>query len=402
MTSVTRLDTSQLDLATYHLEFLIRTLKLLQEGGTATTEAVKSYDNEYSGIRASLDRCIEAAKEDKNASTLTIQMVKCNWHFLLLRREFDLGISQINEAIENAERHADAAARAELLHGAAHLVAARGEIGLARTYSQKGVELADNHPEILVELHAHHGALSRQLGEHKRALRSYLNALRVGRSSGLTHKMGQICNELGNARLAQERYGNALFFYRRSYLFFQQVNSGPTRWKAISLNNQGLSSALLNRFDDAKSFYSESIRQSFAINDHRERSRSLHESANVYRSTGEFTDALDRYHDSLEIKTRFGDRRSVAFTLGDIAGLMTLLREYEKAAILYARSDAMLKELGAKGMPYSEQIKRSFLLSIDRNIDAASREHLAAQGANADVGETVEWVLKWLTEQIDR
>ena len=139
---------------------------------------------------------------------------------------------------------------------------------------------------------------------------------------------------------------------------------------------------------------------SFQLGDERERSRSLHEAANVCRATSDVKGALQLYSEALAIKKHHQDRRGIAFMVEDLAGLAVIADMYEWAAELYGCSEATLRELGARPMPYSTGIRQAYIDIILSRLQRRVFDFAYARGAKSQLSEMTAKLSDWLASEV--
>jgi tetratricopeptide (TPR) repeat protein len=360
--------------------------KLYVEGGERLGLAL--FDRERRNIETGQDWTADYARSDPAAATLSIKFV-LGWRLFRARGLNEDQLRQMRDTLPLEGVFSDPLERAEVMFGAANLSAEIRDLKEAKDFCDSSVELAVryNSPK-LGEFLAYHGVLCHQMGDYRAAQISYLRAWHVARKRKDTADLARDLNALGNARLAQRRYKNAAYWYRWTCARIH----GPRRLEAISLNNLGLTSRLLGKYDEALGHYSRSLGVSSEIKLDREKSRSLHEMGSVHRDQGNLALSLELYVRSLKMKNDANDRRAIGFALEDMASVAAMLRCYKMAAMLYGAGYAAMKAAKAIPMPYSEDFHQQYRFLVRRALGEPAYLQAHAKGQTQNmIEQAVEW-----------
>jgi tetratricopeptide (TPR) repeat protein len=213
------------------------------------------------------------------------------------------------------------------------------------------------------------GAVYQSLGETRKALENYDQALSIRQAAGdrggadiTLRNIGDIYNLSGEPQKALEKYDQALPAIRASGnraeeagalsgIGFAYQSLGETRKaldnfiealsisrlvedrdaEAVTLNNIGTIYLTLGETQKALDKFNESLPIRRAAGNQRGAAVTLNNIGEVYRSLGEMQIALDKYHEALSIRRAVGDRRGEAVTLNNIGLVYQLLGEKGKA-----------------------------------------------------------------------
>jgi len=216
--------------AMYYLTVLSRSRRMYDTGGWELIDGIRLSSEECPNIIRAHSWTIEAAETDHRAAALCVQMTKHSWQLYLMLGRLQDGLQLLTNAVRVVRHVASEGDLSEILHGVALLTATTGDIACAAQVCEQALNSAiASNAENAIDLHSYSGALNRQLGRYEAAQAAYLNAWRAAKRHGKAEKLGQVYNELGNARLTQGRYESALFFYKKSLAAIIRNHEGPSR-----------------------------------------------------------------------------------------------------------------------------------------------------------------------------
>lgn len=118
------------------------------------------------------------------------------------------------------------------------------------------------------------------------------------------------------------------------------------RGEAAALNNIGNVYASTGNYSEALKVYEESLKIAKDIGDKVEEARALNNIGEVYRLTGKYREAFEAFETSLKIERESGNKAGEAETLNNIANVYNLKGEYEEALAVYEMSLKIAKEIG--------------------------------------------------------
>jgi tetratricopeptide (TPR) repeat protein len=182
------------------------------------------------------------------------------------------------------------------------------------------------------------------LGEDRRAIEYYEQALAISRDIG--DRLGE-GRRLGNLGLS---YGN-LGDYRKAIEYHEQALAssreiGNRHDEGSVLNNLGLSYGSLGDYRKAIEYQEQSLTIKREIGDRRGEGSSLGNLGLSYRNLGDYPKAIEHHEQALAISREIGDRRGEGVGLGNLGIAYDKLGEYRKAIEYYEQALEISREIG--------------------------------------------------------
>ncbi|MBD2484387.1 tetratricopeptide repeat protein [Planktothrix sp. FACHB-1365] len=150
---------------------------------------------------------------------------------------------------------------------------------------------------------------------------------------------------LGNAYRFLGRYEEAISYYEQSLEIERKI--GNRQGETASLNGLGNVYNSLGRYEEAISYHQQSLEIYREIADRGGIAISLGNLGAAYNSLGRYEDAISYHQQSLEIKREIGaDRGGVAISLGNLGNVYNSLGRYEEAISYHQQSLEIKREIG--------------------------------------------------------
>jgi tetratricopeptide (TPR) repeat protein len=176
---------------------------------------------------------------------------------------------------------------------------------------------------------------------------------------------------LGNAYYFLGRYEEALSYYQQSLEIEREIED--RQGEAISLNNLGIAYNSLGRYEEAISYYQQSLEIYREIGNRRGIADSLNGLGAAYYFLVRYQEAISYYQQSLEIQREIGNRRGVAASLNNLGRAYNSLVRYEEALSYYQQSLEIYREIGdRRGVAASLNGLGNVYNSLGRYEDAIS------------------------------
>ncbi|VXD23114.1 TPR domain protein (fragment) [Planktothrix serta PCC 8927] len=152
---------------------------------------------------------------------------------------------------------------------------------------------------------------------------------------------------LGNAYNYLGRYEEAISFYQQSLEIARKI--GNRQGEASSLNGLGNAYNSLGRYEEAISYHQQSLEICREIGNRGGVAASLYNLGNAYNSLGRYEEAISYCQQSLEIYQEIGNRRGVAGSLLGLGNAYNSLGRYEEAISYCQQSLEIYREIGNRG-----------------------------------------------------
>ena len=149
---------------------------------------------------------------------------------------------------------------------------------------------------------------------------------------------------LGNAYHSLGRYEQAISFYQQSLEIQQDI--GDRLGEAASLGNLGAAYHSLGRYEEAISYHQQSLEIKRQIANRLGEAASLGNLGAAYNSLGRYEEAISYHQQSLEIEREIGDRLGEAASLGGLGNAYDSLGRYEEAISYHQQSLEIEREIG--------------------------------------------------------
>jgi tetratricopeptide (TPR) repeat protein len=184
------------------------------------------------------------------------------------------------------------------------------------------------------------------LGEMRRAIDFYQNALNISREIGDRHGEGNRLGNLGSAYADLGETEQAINYHQQALIIAQEI--GDRRGEGHRLGNLGSAYTDLGKAQRASDFYQRSLAIAQEIGDRRSEGIQLGNLGLAYAELGKTQRAIDFYQQALAIAREIGDRRGEVIHLNNLGNAHTALGETQLAINVYQQSHAIAKEIGDK------------------------------------------------------
>ncbi len=185
------------------------------------------------------------------------------------------------------------------------------------------------------------GAAYYRLGEVRRAIGFYEQALEIDREIGDRRGEGADLGSLGNAYAALGEVRRAIAYYEQALEIAREI--GDRRGEGNHLGNLGVAYADLGEVRRAIAYYEQALEIHREIGDRSGEGNDLDNLGNAYADLGEVRRAIAYYEQALEIAREIGDRSGEGYRLGNLAQALIDQGQYE-AAIQHAQNCAGIGE----------------------------------------------------------
>jgi len=340
----TRLGEAAVRHAAYYLEVGSRADALYLQGGEHVLEGLRLFDGAWPHLRAAYGRMRE--RGDRAAAQWTSAFPGRVPYVLDLRLPPRDRIPILEAAAAAGRQIGDKGAEEAHLGNLGQAYAALGEVRRAIEYYEQALEIdreiGDRRGEgqDLGNL----GSAYFTLGEVRRAIEYYEQALAIAREIGDRRGEGA---DLGNLGLAYRDLGET----RRAIGTFEQALAisreiGDRRAEGAILGNLGLAYADLGEVRRAIEYYEQALAIAQEIGDRRGEGNWLGNLGNAYSALGETRRAIEYYEQALAIQREIGDRRGEGNALGALGNAYFTLGETRRAIEYYEQALAIAREIG--------------------------------------------------------
>jgi tetratricopeptide (TPR) repeat protein len=168
--------------------------------------------------------------------------------------------------------------------------------------------------------------------------------LEAARAVGDRYDEGAFLNELGLASHALGEHRRAIELYEQALAIVRSI--GDREGEGNALGNLGNAYAALGETSRAVELYGQALDLDRAIGDHRGVAADLGNLGNAYRKLGDTRRAIDLYEQQLIVARTIGDRRGEANALGNLGNGYADLGETEQAIPFYERQLAITRAIG--------------------------------------------------------
>ncbi|MCA2721904.1 MULTISPECIES: tetratricopeptide repeat protein [unclassified Microcystis] len=170
-------------------------------------------------------------------------------------------------------------------------------------------------------------------------------------------KQGQVAIEIiaiiveaGSKYLQSKNYQKAKEIYQKSLELLKPISESYSQSKqsfqAITLHNLGIVAQELREWEQARSYYQQSLEIFIEYGDRYEQAKTLHNLGRVAEELREWEQARSYYQQAIEICIEYGDRYEQAKTLHNLGRVAQELREWEQARSYYQQAIEIYIEYG--------------------------------------------------------
>jgi tetratricopeptide (TPR) repeat protein len=181
------------------------------------------------------------------------------------------------------------------------------------------------------------------LGELRKAIEYYEQALKISTEIGNRRKEGADLGNLGNAYSDLGEPRKAIEYYEQTLKISTEI--GDRQGEGKCLGNLGNAYLILGKARKAIEFYEQSLQIFTEIRDKREECVDLGNLGLAYSHLGEPSKAIGYYEQALKISTEIGNRRKEGVDLGNLGLAYSDLGEPRKAIEFLKQSLAIGKEI---------------------------------------------------------
>ncbi len=196
------------------------------------------------------------------------------------------------------------------------------------------------------------GAAYYYLGEARKAIEFYEQALVVAREIGDRRNEGSWLGNLGLAYADLGEVRKAIEFYEQQLIIVREI--GDRRGEGNALGNLGLAYAALGEARKAIEFYEQALVVAREIGDRRGEGNALGNLGLAYAALGEVRKAIDFYEQQLVIAREIGDRRGEGNALANMGNTLYGLGEKERGIQLVKQALVIFEAIES---PYQEQAR---------------------------------------------
>ena len=197
-----------------------------------------------------------------------------------------------------------------------------------------------NHVAILGNL----GSAYYQLGNAKKAIDYYEQALKIAREIGDIRNEGADLGNLGNAYSTLGDAKKAIDYYEQALKIAKEV--GDIRNEGNHLGNLGLAYSALGDAKKAIDYYEQALKIAREIGDIRGEGNNFGNLGSAYYQLGNAKKAIDCYEQALKIEREIGDIRNEGADLGNLGSAYYQLGNAKKAIDCYEQALKIAREIG--------------------------------------------------------
>ncbi|SDU02105.1 CHAT domain-containing protein, partial [Nitrosomonas ureae] len=147
---------------------------------------------------------------------------------------------------------------------------------------------------------------------------------------------------------------------------------GDRNGEANSLNNLGIVYKSLGQYPQALNYHQQSLAIRRKIGERNGEADTLNNLGNVYTSLDQYPQALDYYRQSLTIVRELGDRNGEASSLNNLGRVYTSLSQYLQALDYYQQSLAITEQLLGESHPDTAVVLLNYA-KLQRALDQTTR-----------------------------
>lgn len=188
------------------------------------------------------------------------------------------------------------------------------------------------------------GLVYNSLGDMQKALDSYDRSLTLMRASDNSRGEASVLNNLGRIYDSWGEKQRALDYYNQALSLMRAKGDRPG--EALALNNLGLIYNFLGEKQKALDYYDQALPIMRAKGDRRGEALVLNNLGMTYRSIGEKQKALDYYLRSLRLRQVVGDRQGEGNVLNNLGSLYLTSGDRERALNYYSQSLQIRQAIG--------------------------------------------------------
>jgi tetratricopeptide (TPR) repeat protein len=188
------------------------------------------------------------------------------------------------------------------------------------------------------------GNAYRALGDAKKAIDYYEQALKISREIGDIQGEGAGFGNLGTAYFQLGDAKKAINYYEQALKIDRKI--GDIQGKGTDLCNLGIAYFQLGDARKAINYYEQALKISREIGDIQREGVSLGNLGNAYRTLGDARKAINCYEQALKISREIGDIRGEGADLGNLGTAYCILGDVKKAIDYYEQALKISREIG--------------------------------------------------------
>jgi tetratricopeptide (TPR) repeat protein len=211
---------------------------------------------------------------------------------------------------------------------------------LPKNYFGKETLLRDNRNGITL---GNLGLAYSGLGENRKAIEYYEQALKISREIGDRKKEGIWLGDLGNAYRDLGETRKAIEYYEQTLKIFREI--GDRKREGAGLGNLGNAYSDLGKIRKAIEYYEQALKIAREIEDRKREGIWLGNLGIAYSHMVETRKAIEYYEQALKTAKEIGDRKREGVWLGNLGIVYRHLGEPKKAIEYYEQAIKIFKEV---------------------------------------------------------
>jgi tetratricopeptide (TPR) repeat protein len=341
-----RLAAAQGRFALHFMGVLEEATDLYERGHNGVAAGLARYDADSRNIAAAAAWAIDQADHDSTAQQVAAWLPNAGAYVLDLRLSQRERIVWLIAAIAAARRMSDPGLISSHLGYLGNAYADLGETRRAIEFYQQALaisqEIGDRRGEgnRLGSL----GNAQAALGETRRAIEFYQQALGIAREIGDRRAEGTSLGNLGGTYAALGETRCAIEFYQQALAISQEI--GDRRGEGSNLCALGIAHADLGETRHAIEFYQEALAIAQEIGDRRGEAQDLGNLGNAHAALGETQRAIEFHQQALAISRQIGDRQGEGQDLGNLGAVHAVLGEMRRSIAFHQQALIIAQEIG--------------------------------------------------------
>ncbi|MDW5552019.1 tetratricopeptide repeat protein [Methanosarcina sp.] len=190
----------------------------------------------------------------------------------------------------------------------------------------------------------HLGLIYNDLGEYRKAIEYYEQALKISREIGDRRAEGTWIGNMGNAYSDMGEPRKAIEYYEQALKISRETRD--RRGEGTWIGNLGNAYYYLGETIKSIEYYEQALKISRETRDRRGEGNRLGNLGNAYSHLGEYRKAIEYYGQSLKISREIGDRRAEGAWIGNLGSAYSYLGEYRKETEYHEQSLKISREIG--------------------------------------------------------
>jgi tetratricopeptide (TPR) repeat protein len=182
------------------------------------------------------------------------------------------------------------------------------------------------------------------LGETRKAIECYEQALKISREIGDRRGEGNQLGNMGNAYYHLGETGKVIEYHELALKIAREI--GDRRGEGADLSSLGSAYLYLGETGKAIEYYEKALKIARKIGDRRGEGSQLGNMGSAYSHLGEMKKAIEHYEQALNISREIGDRRGEGNDLGNMGSAYYNQGEMGKAIEYYEQALNISREIG--------------------------------------------------------